>query len=119
MRTPDYESNIAIAAGLTAGTIIGFLDVGAREVQGPLLLLMVAAFLITMLTDAAPVVVGIAVFIGLPVAHLVSRLLFSEGDPQFAIVIAVVPIMVASFGGKGVSVFVQRASSDILGAEPR
>jgi two-component system LytT family sensor kinase len=101
----------ATLLALLAGLGIGWLDVHATEVQGPLLLLMLAAFIIALLSRSPAWRVALAVSLGLPLAHLIANAMGSGGTPQWGMLIAVVPALLAAYGGKGVATLLGSTTS--------
>ncbi|MEP6732490.1 MAG: histidine kinase [bacterium] len=98
---------IAVAFALLAGLVIGWLDLGATDVQGPLLLLMLAAFVLALVTSAPAWLVGVSVAVGLPLAHLIA------GSATWGTLIALVPSMIAAFGGKGIAALMRATSATL------
>ncbi len=107
---------VSLLPGITAGLAIGWLDVGASAVQGTLLLLMVAAFGLALVTQTPAWQIALAVAAGLPLAHAVSAALGYGGDVQLAMLIAVVPLLAAAFGGRMVAGLITQASTSIESA---
>lgn len=87
---------------LPAGPAVGWLDVGSR-VQGPLLLLVVAALAISLLSRAPGWAIAIPVVIGLPLAHVIASVGDGRGAPQWQMLVVMILAMLAAYGGKGVA----------------
>ena len=102
---------LAPLLAILAGLGIGWLDVHATGVQGPLLLLMLAAFAISLLSRSPAWIVAFAVAIGLPLAHLIASAAGLDGNAQWGMLIALVPALLAAFGGKGVAALIGVTSS--------
>src|ERR1051325_6839999 len=58
---------------LSAGCVVGWIDLTATEVQGPALLLMLASFALTAPGRVSPVLVAILVGGGIPLVHLIAQ----------------------------------------------
>jgi two-component system LytT family sensor kinase len=112
---PNTRSTIWVAIALLAGLAVGWLDVSASEVQGPLLLLMLAAFAIAFLSRTPAWLVALAVTLGLPLAHLIH----GSGDAQWGMLIALVPTLIASYSAKGVVALIGATSSTLVSPEQR
>ena len=102
---------------LLAGLAVGWLDVGASEVQGPLLLLMVAAFAISLLSRAPAWLIAIATTVGLPLAHVIMSLVTGAGDAQWGMLVALIPASLAAYGGKGVASLIATTSGTLVAAD--
>ncbi len=108
------RSSIAVAASFLAGLAVGWVDVGASEVQGPLVLLMLAAFVITVVARAAAWLVAMWVVQGLLVGHAI----FARGELEWGILIAVIPALIAAYGGRAVAALIGKTSSSLATGEP-
>jgi two-component system LytT family sensor kinase len=107
------RSSIAVATSFLAGLAVGWVDVGASEVQGPLLLLMLAAFAITVASRAPAWLVAMWVVQGLIVGHAI----FAHGELEWGILIAVIPALIASYGGQAVATLIRKMSSSLAEME--
>lgn len=98
---------------LALGLVVGWLDRSATEVQGPLLLLMAAAFLTSIPRGAPAWAIAIATTVGLPLAHVAGRALGDTTGASWGMLIALVPATVAAYVGSAVGVAMQRASAAV------
>ena len=106
---------LSFLPGLTAGLAIGWLDVGASAVQGTLLLLMVAAFGLALITRTPAWQIALMAAAGFLLAHVAPAALGRGGDLQFGMLIVVVPLLAAAFGGRMVAGLIADASATIDG----
>ena len=102
-----------MAAALAGGLVVGWLDRSATEVQGPLLLLMAAAFLVAIPRGAPAWAIAIATAVGLPLAHLVGRGTGDTTGASWSMLIVIVPVAVAATVGSWVGGAMQRASATV------
>ena len=95
------------------GLIVGWLDRSATEVQGPLLLLMAAAFIVA-LPGAAPAwAIAVITALGLPIAHLAGHALGDATGASWGMLIALVPTTVAAYVGSAVGSTMRSASATV------
>jgi len=106
--TPAIGRWLSLAAALGAGTYVGYLDHGATEVQGPLLMFLVAAFAIAAFRRAPAWAVGLLVAIGLPLGHLY----FGDASPSMLFV--AIPVLVAAYAGAGVGMLVGATGATLV-----
>ncbi len=107
------SSIVPVVVAVATGSAIGWLDVHASAVQGTLLLLMFAAFAIALSSRAPAWLIAIAVAVGLPLGAAVSSAVGRGGDPQFAMLIATIPLAVAAYAGRGASALIQSAAETL------
>ncbi|MEP6690557.1 MAG: histidine kinase [Gemmatimonadaceae bacterium] len=101
------------AAALAAGSAVGWLDISATEVQGPLLLFLCASFALALSASAPAWLIGIGVAAGLPLAHALGALA-SRGDGASAgMLMVVVPCMVAAYAGRLAGTVVANAARHV------
>ena len=79
-----------------AGCIVGWIDLSATDVQGPVLLLMVASFVLTVPGRAPALLVGVLCGVGVPLVHLA----ITPGDWTPMLFMALAPSFVGAFGGR-------------------
>jgi two-component system LytT family sensor kinase len=108
------RSSIAVATSFLAGLAVGWVDVGASEVQGSVLVLMLAVFAITIASRAPAWLVAVWVVLGMIVGHAI----FAHGELQWGILIAVIPALIAAYGGRGVVTLIGRTTSSLEEREP-
>src|SRR4051812_35607644 len=90
----------ALAAGLAlfSGFLVGWFDVGAGDVRGPLLLFMIAAFAAALISRAPAWLMAVSVAAGLPLAHLVASAFGQAGgDLQPEMLVILVPLAIAAY----------------------
>lgn len=109
----NKQQTIAIISGLAAGTLIGWLDLSATEVQGPLLLAMLAAFILGMSGRVVPWLAGIVIDLGMVGAHVVAWAIGAMGDSGLGSIIAVAPAIAAAYGGRLMGSLVERAAESL------
>src|SRR5512143_2647057 len=102
-----------VATALALGLFVGWLDRSATEVQGPLLLLMAAAFLTAIPRGAPAWAIAGATAIGLPLAHLAGRALGDASGASWGMLIVFVPAAAAAYVGSAVGGVMQRASAAV------
>jgi signal transduction histidine kinase len=123
---PDKRANsqqlTAIFVGIVVGGVIGWLDLSATEVQGPLLLIMVAAFILGMSGRVAPWLAGIVIGLGMVGTHLIAWAVGAASDSGIGSIIAVAPAIGAAYGGRFMRALVERAAESLpygrVAAEP-
>ena len=108
---------LATALALLSGLAVGWLDVHAIEVQGPLLVLMLAAFTLALLSRAPTWLLAIAVGAGLPLGHVISSAVGRGGETQWGMLIAVIPSLLAALGGRGVGTLIRSTSTTLADSE--
>ena len=108
---------LATATALLSGMTVGWLDVRAAEVQGPLLALMLATFIVALVTRAPAWLLAIAAGAGLPIGHLVSRAAGEGGDAHWGMLVACIPALLAAYGGRWISTLIQSTTTTLTGAE--
>jgi len=117
-RMPNHRRTRELALwGLTAfaaGIVAGATDLSAREVQGPALLLMLAAFAAT-LPGRMPVwLAAVCTALGLPAAHIAA------GDGvSVGMLIVVIPTGIAAAGGSLVGRLLGTAATSLDESAPR
>ncbi len=92
------------AVALVAGMLVGWLDLSAGDVQGPLLLLMAASFAVAFSSRLPGWLVGALVFAGLPLVMAIG------GVPQWAVAIALLPSIGAAYAGRLAGTLVSSAA---------
>jgi signal transduction histidine kinase len=100
-----------LAAALAGGLVVGWLDRSATEVQGPLLVLMMVAFLAAIPRGVPAWAVAIATALGLPLAHVAGRLLGDATGASWGMLIVIVPAMIAAYVGAGTGAVMRSASA--------
>ena len=113
MRRSAMTTTVALVCGLA----IGWLDVGASEVQGPLLLLMLATFAIALVSRTPAWLVALAVALGLPLAHMIAYAVNGSANAQWGMLVALAPALIASYSGRGVALLVGATSSTLAPSE--
>ena len=101
---------IAVAGGL----VVAWADTSARDVQGPVLLLMLLNFALTLAGRAPVVPAAIASAVGLPLLYAFHLHAFVPGT-----LAAVIPALIGGGGGKLVGRFLDDASAHLVDAHPR
>ena len=96
----------AVVLAIVAGLVIGWLDLGANEVQPIVALLLVAGGILGLVTRRGAWLVAIVLGLGVPTAH---AMLWLSGRPQpepnvppLAVFIAMIPAAIGVAGGAGV-----------------
>lgn len=97
---------IAVVLAIVAGLVIGWLDLGANEVQPIVALLLVAGGILGLVTRRGAWVVAIVLGLGVPAVH---ALLWAMGRPQpepsvppWSVMIAMIPAALGVAAGAGV-----------------
>ena len=103
-------------AAIGCGLVVGWFDLSATEVQGPLLLLMVSVFLLTLLGGRPPWLIAAAVALGLPAAHIIASVSGTGEGPAWSMLIVLVPSLFAAYAGLAVS-WLLRAGADAIRPE--
>ena len=103
----------AICGGIVVGALIGWLDLSATDVQGPLLLIMLGAFILGMSGRVAPWLAGIVIGAGMVAAHLIAWALGVSSATGVGSIIAVAPAIAAAYGGKLMGALVGRAADSL------
>ena len=109
---PRRFSAWALAVAAAWGLAIGWLDLGASEVQGPLLLLMLGAFAVVAVGGRPAWAVACAESAAFTLLHVIAAVarLAPNGDRPLETLIALVPLLIASYGGAAVAALVERAA---------
>ena len=94
-------------AAFGCGLLVGWMDLSATEVQGPLLLLMVCSFLLTLLGGRPPWLMASAVALGLPAAHIMASAGSTGQGTDWKILIVFVPSFIAAYAGLAVAWLIQ------------
>jgi len=100
-----------LAAALAGGLVVGWLDRSATEVQGPLLVLMMVAFLVAIPRGAPAWATALATSLGLPLAHIIGHLLGDKNGASWGMLLVVVPSTIAAYVGAGTGVLMRSASA--------
>jgi signal transduction histidine kinase len=103
----------AVIVGIAAGAIIGWLDLSATEVQGPLLLVMLASFTLGMSGLIAPWLAGLIVGVSMAGVHVVAWAIGAGAASGIGSVVSVVPAIAAAYGGRLMGIFVERAADSL------
>ena len=106
------------AAAFVLAFCVGWFDVGATEIQGPLLLFCVIAFVTSLVSRTSPALVAAAVTVGLPLAHAVSRAIGRGGDPQLAMLLVLPILLAAAYTGRGAGRLIEDASGTLREGTP-
>ncbi len=102
-----------LAATVAVGGLIGWLDLSATEVQGPLLLVMLTAFAAGMAGAVPPWLAGATVALAMTVVHLVAWIA-GAGDPSgLGSLMAIVPAIAAAYGGRVMGMLVEHAAESL------
>lgn len=108
MTTSTHTSRrLGTTLALVAGLGIGYVDRSATEVQGSLLWLMAAAFLVSLLTSAPGFLVACAVALGVPLMALAS------GHAHWDALVALLPALAAAYSGKVLAAIVRSTSASL------
>ena len=94
IRTTKTERAIWTLVALAGGLGVGWIDLRSTEVQGPVVLLMLAAFALALPGRAPVALVAIATAAGIPLVHLLAGETFN-----FGFALALIPALVAAGGG--------------------
>ncbi|MEO5894200.1 MAG: histidine kinase [Vicinamibacterales bacterium] len=109
-RTPRVGVLWTLAA-FGCGLLVGWTDLAATEVQGPVLLLMMSAFVLTLVGGRPAWLIALSVALGIPAAHGIASALQPGDAPTWGILIAIVPALIAAYAGRGVAWLVQAAAT--------
>ena len=112
-RRAKNQQIIAIIGGIAAGSLIGWLDLSATEVQGTLLLIMLGAFVLGMSGRVAPWLGAIAIGLGMVGAHLIAWAVGAASETGVGSIIAVLPAIAAAYGGRLMGALVDRAADSL------
>jgi len=104
---------LGIVAGIAAGAIIGWLDLSATEVQGPLLLVMLASFAIGLSGLIAPWLAGLIVGVAMAGVHVVAWAIGAGAASRIGSAIAIIPSIGAAYGGRLMGILVERAADSL------
>src|SRR5438105_13546275 len=91
---PSREVAVWFALALALGLAVGAVDLSARAAQGPVLLIMVAAFAVTLPGRAPMWLAGVGAGLGIPLAHA-----FGSGAWSGGTLVAIVPALIGAAGG--------------------
>ena len=105
-RRSGSETATWLGIALAGGAAVGWLDSGAREVQGPVLLLMLLNFALTLPGRAPVLFTAVASAAGLPLVSALRLHALNAG-----MLIAIVPALIAGGGGALVGRFLDVATS--------
>jgi len=103
----------AIVSAVAAGAIIGWLDLSATEVQGPLLLVMLASFALGMSGLIAPWLAGLIVGAAMAGAHVVAWAIGAGAASGIGSAVSIIPAIGAAYGGRLMGIFVERAADSL------
>jgi two-component system LytT family sensor kinase len=112
-RGANSQQLAAVIGALVAGSVIGWLDLSATDVQGPLLLIMLGAFILGMSGRLAPWLAGILIGVGVVGAHLVAWAVGAASDAGFGSIISVVPAIGAAYAGRFMGALVGLAADSL------
>ncbi|MEP6506808.1 MAG: sensor histidine kinase [Gemmatimonadales bacterium] len=85
-----------IAVALVLGSVVGWLDLSATEVQGSVLMVMLVGFASALPGQASFVLLGIAAGIGIPLVHAIV----DPGTLSAGTALAVIPGILGALGGR-------------------
>lgn len=108
---------LAALAALCLGLVVGWIDLGATDVQGPLLLLMLASFIVALGSRAPVWIIALAATLGLPLVAIGAWVATGTGDPQWAMLIALVPALLAAFAGRAIGTLIRSTAGSLATAE--
>src|SRR6476646_837736 len=97
---------LGIGAGIAAGAIIGWLDLSATEVQGALLIVMLASFAIGMSGLIWPWLAGLSVGAAMDGVHVVAWAIGAGAASGIGSAIAIIPAIGAAYGGRLMGILV-------------
>jgi two-component system LytT family sensor kinase len=103
---------------LALGLIVGWTDLSAGAVQGPVLLLMVSAFVLSLAGARPAWLIAVSAALGIPAMHLVAAATGSDGEASWGMLVAIVPGLLAAYGGVAVG-WLLHAAADLLGVDTR
>lgn len=114
---------LALLLTVAAGVVAGVADVRSEDVQGPVAVLFAAAFFLAAWHPDGAWRRGLMLGLSVPMAHVVSHLSghalpYSVDPPAFTL-LAVVPAMLGTFVGVGVSRLRQTDASSKKYEPPR
>jgi two-component system LytT family sensor kinase len=105
---------LAACIALFAGLLVGWFDVEATGVQGPLLLFMIAAFSASLISRAPAWLLALAVVAGLPLAHLIAPFIgVGSGHLSLGMLIALLPVAIAAYAGRGTAYLIASAAGTL------
>ncbi len=113
--TPPWK--LAAFSALCLGLVVGWIDLGATEFQGPLLLLMLAAFIVALGSRAPAWIIAAAATLGPPLAAYVSLIGTDIGDPRWVTLLAFVPALLAAYAGRAISTLIRSTAGALPTAE--
>lgn len=108
---------LAALAALCLGLVVGWIDVGATDVQGPVLLLMLASFIVALGSRAPVWIIAVAATLGMPIVAIGAWVATGASEPRFAMLIAVVPAFLASFAGRRIGRVIRSTAGSLATAE--
>ena len=92
-----------VAAAIPVGLAIGIADTHSEEVQGPALLLLVAAALLAWRAPRLAVPIGVLTGLGVPVVHAYIRLMHAPlpfpMNGYWGSFLALIPAMIGALAG--------------------
>ena len=107
------RSAVPTATAFALAFCVGWFDVGAKEVQGPLLLFCVIVFVMALVSRSSPAIIAVATTVGLPLAHGLSLALGRGGDPRWSMLF-ILPIMLGgAYAGRGAGRLIEEASGSL------
>jgi len=105
---------LVLAAALPLGLIIGVIDARSEEVQGPVLLLVIAGALLAALAPRRALAIGVLVGLGVPLAHAYVRLahvaLPYPMNGYWGSFLALIPAMLAAMAASWIRIAAARAA---------
>jgi two-component system, LytTR family, sensor kinase len=102
-----------VVAAVAAGAIVGWLDLSATEVQGSLLLVMLASFALGMSGLIAPWLAGLSVGVAMAGVHAVAWAIGTAPASGIGSIMAVIPAIAAAYGGRLMGILVERAADSL------
>ncbi len=102
-----------LGATVGLGALIGWLDLSATEVQGPILLVMLAAFAAGMAGAVSPWIAGAAMALAMTAVHLIAWAVGAGDASGLGSVVAVIPAIAAAYGGRLMGMLVERAAESL------
>lgn len=102
-----------LGAAVLVGALIGWLDLSATEVQGTLVLVMLAAFAAGMAGAVSPWIAGAAVALAMTSVHLVAWAVGAADASGLGSVVAILPAIAAAYGGRLMGALVEHAAESL------
>ncbi len=111
MRNRRSRSEIAAWAGVSiiGGLLVAWIDASASDVQGPVTVLLLVTFALTLPGRAPIPLVAVCSSIGLPLVHLVVR---HDASPMFALLL--IPAFIGAAGGRFAGRLLDTAASTLV-----